>query len=287
MRRGRRNQLPPALVILILLALAAAWLWQRGRSASGPPAAGDIRIATWNLRKFSDRARPDLVTIVKIIREGNFDVLAVQEVQREGQTVEKLRRELGEPWRHIVSNPAGDGERFAFLYRGDKLELAGNPALISSQDAPIFARVPYAATFKAGQFDFTLVTVHLSWTDTDRRRREAEALARFARDLAAHAADKDVIVLGDFNEQAGHGNLHFFEANGWVLLNRDYSNVKSSEIYDNILIDRRCTKEWTGKAGVIRFDEALYGNDDKRATDDVSDHRPAWADFSTTGPDDD
>jgi hypothetical protein len=70
-------------------------------------------------------------------------------------------------------------------------------------------------------------------------------------------------------------------------LNRDATNLSSSEIYDNLLIDPHFTKEWTGAAGTWRFDEMDYANDDKLAAEFVSDHRPAWAEFSTAGPDDD
>src|SRR5687767_10896988 len=69
------------LALLAVIALAALWVKEkldarRAQGSAPPPATqpthttGPIRIATWNLRKFSDRADnpPDLVTIAKIIR---------------------------------------------------------------------------------------------------------------------------------------------------------------------------------------------------------------------------
>ena len=54
------------------------------------------------------------------------------------------------------------------------------------------------ATFRSGDFDFILVTAHL-WYGTKannaRRRNEAAALARFARDLAANAEDEQMREL--------------------------------------------------------------------------------------------
>ncbi len=298
------------LVVVVLGAIAyGGWyLWQQranrvppaDQAASAPGAtqqSGRIRIATWNLRKFSERDAagqnpPDLVSIARIIKEGGFDVVAVQEVQRQGQVVERLRRQLNEPWRHAVTEATGNNERYAFLYRADRVELLDVPRLIDpgSADVSAFDRRPAVATFKAGAFDFTLVTVHLWYGDkanNPRRRQEAAALARIAADLAARGPERDVVVLGDFNEMRANGNLHLFEAQGWARLNREATNLGSNEVYDNVLIDPRRTAEYAGQVGVVRFDETLFAGDDKRASADVSDHRPVWADFATAGRDDD
>lgn len=280
------------LVLLLLGALLWVGLWIYNRRSVPRPVAttqptSSIRIATWNLRKFSERARPDLVAIASLIKSSKFDIVAIQEVQQQGQAVQRLRRQLNEPWRHVISPPAGDGERFAFLYRGDVMELVEEPGFIQSPDLSVFARTPYAGHFRAGGFDFMLITVHLSWGDVDRRRRETQALAQFAYTLAAGGPEKDIIVLGDFNEQRSRGFLSAFEAQGWKRLNHRPTNLSSTEVYDNLLIDPRYTREYFGQSGLVLFDEELFPNDDKRAADDVSDHRPVWADFATAGPDDD
>jgi len=148
----------------------------------------------------------------------------------------------------------------------------------------------FGALPERSAFDFVLVTAHLWYgekANNPRRRNEAAALARIASGIAASGAEKDVIVLGDFNEMRAGGNLQIFETMGWERLNREPSNLGSSEVFDNLLIDPKYTREYAGTAGVVRFDEQIFGNDDKRALLSVSDHRPAYADFNTTGPDDD
>src|SRR5215212_7819555 len=236
-----------AAVALIALCMFVAWAWRVRQArqevrlaASGP---SNIRIATWNLRKFSERQGagqypPDLVEIAKIIKAAQFDLIAIQEVQREGQIVEKLRRQLNEPWRHVVSDRTGNNERYAFLYRGDRVEMVdGSARLILEPQTAVFDRAPFTASFRAGQFDFVLLTVHLSYTDHARRASEASALAALARQIVDGGTEKDLIVLGDFNEQHQRGNLHIFEEHGWTKLNRDGTNLSSSEVYDNLLID--------------------------------------------------
>jgi endonuclease/exonuclease/phosphatase family metal-dependent hydrolase len=284
------------IIALILLLIWSGWqLWQQHLRRQQQPSIStispSIRIATWNLRKFSEGGEhpPDLVEIATIIKSAEFDVVAIQEVQREGQIVEKLRRQLNEPWRHVVSPRTGSNfERYAFLYRSDRVDIVdGSAMLLSGPEVAAFDRVPFVARFRAGQFDFALVTVHLSFTNVARRTEEVAALATICRELGGRLGEKDVIALGDFNEQRARGNLHMFEEQGWSRLNGEGTNLSSTEVYDNLLIDPLLTKEWTGKVGVWRFDELSFANDDRAAGELVSDHRPVWADFATAGPDDD
>jgi hypothetical protein len=282
---GGRKALTFIAVIGILI-LAGAWVWDtylRPRHPVGPT----VRIATWNLRHFADRESTDLRAIADIITGSSFDIVAIQEVKQQGEQVDRLLNVLGTPWRSTRLSPmAGNFERFTFIYNGDHVQEMSPPQFIATSETTVFDRTPYQASFRAGQFDFTLVSVHLSYSDTERRRREAETLARYANDLAKTSTEKDVIVLGDFNEQ-GRGNLHFFETNKWEILNIESSNLSSTEAYDTLLINPKHTFEWSGKAGVIKFDETHFRNRDKRAATEISDHRPAYADFVTNLPDDD
>src|SRR5438876_3464306 len=154
-----------AAVALIALCMWIAWAWRvhNARQVARPATtttASTIRIAAWNLRKFSGREGagqypPDLVEIAGIIKAAQFDLIAIQEVQREGQIVEKLRRQLNEPWRHVVSDRTGNNERYAFLYRGDRVDIVdGSARLILGPETAVFDRAPFTASFKAGQFDF-------------------------------------------------------------------------------------------------------------------------------------
>ncbi|HEX2971326.1 MAG TPA: endonuclease/exonuclease/phosphatase family protein [Tepidisphaeraceae bacterium] len=296
-KRRRGGDSSHVLVVLFigLLATGLWWINQQRQHPLTPTAhlqsdGQPIRIATWNLRKFSERARPDLLAIAELIKANQFDLIAIQEVQQQGQAVQNLRQQLGDPWCATISDPAGNGERFAFLYRGDRIEPTAEPRLLPSDTGPTLARTPYLGGFRAGQFGFLLLTVHLWYGDAglnERRRQEVLSLAQTARTLLASSAEKDLIVLGDFNEFRRGGNLHYWQDLGWKQLILEPTNLSSTEIYDNLLIDPRPTREFAGTTGVIRFDEIRYQNNDKTASDDVSDHRPAYADFATDLPDDD
>jgi endonuclease/exonuclease/phosphatase family metal-dependent hydrolase len=262
--------------ILISVLWCGRWMWDRfirTRHPVGPT----VRLATWNLRQFSDRGNIDLRAIANVITSSHFDLVAIQEVKQDGEEVDRLVNVLGVPWRAELSPMTGNHERFAFIYNGAHVQEIGHAGSINDIDARVFDRVPYQQSFRAGNFDFTLITVHLSYADTQRRRREADELAKYAEHLAQSGSEKDIIVLGDFNEQ-GSGNLHFFLDSGWESLNHEPTNLSSTETYDTLLIDPRCTREWSGSSGAVIFN----GN-----AETISDHRPAFADFVTNLPDDD
>lgn len=298
--RQSRSLLAPVLVALLLGLLAAVWfaaphygLSSRRTTpeASSQQAAADevqsVRVATWNLKQFGDRPDLDLGTIAKVITDAKFDIVAIEEVKKDGRAVDRLLTTLGSPWRSAGISPmTGNSERFAFLYRGDRVQEIGSATPIDADDAQVFDRLPFTARFKANRFDFQLIAVHLSYTDTGRRRLEMQRLAAYVQDIAARQNEKDIIVLGDFNEQHTRPNLSLMEDVGWHATITDPTNLGSKEVFDNILVEPRHTTEWQGSA-VVKFDEIYFGNDDHAASAAVSDHRPAYANFKADGQDND
>lgn len=283
------------LTILLLLVVAAVFTAQSCRQHQQPepavvPASTDlhsVRIASWNIRQFGDRSDLDLNVIARIIKESAIDLLAIEEVKKDGRSVQRLLQALGAPWRAAELSPVtGNGERFAFIYRGDHVRQLAPAASIAPANPQVFDRLPYSAFFRANRFDFELIAVHLSYTDTARRKLEAQALAQYAAELAGRQTEKDILILGDFNEQHSRPNIDFFTACGWGVSIKEGTNLSSRETFDNILYNARYTREWSS-AGVIRFDETCFANDDKAASAAVSDHRPVFADFIADGPDDD
>lgn len=120
------------------------------------------------------------------------------------------------------------------------------------------------------------------------RRGEALLLDDVLRDVrAAVPGEEDVLLVGDFNlppDDAGLDELRqilrpvFPAGTGTTIADNDL---------DNVWLDPEASREYTGVAGVDRFDESAFAGDDDAASLAVSDHRPLWLRFATDGPDDD
>jgi hypothetical protein len=101
----------------------------------------NILVATWNLREFGglterwlssagDVPKRDLFS-VRCIAEilGRFDVIALQEVQRDIKALRHVLKVLGEDWAFILTDvtegDAGQNERLAFLFDTRRVQVSG------------------------------------------------------------------------------------------------------------------------------------------------------------------
>jgi hypothetical protein len=165
---------------------------------------GTLMLATWNIRDFgagrlnpSPRLPETFFYLAEIA--ACFDLIAVQEVNRNLTDFTRLVGILGPNWDYLLTDTtegtSGNGERMAFLYRTDKVrfrKIAGEIVLpkgltvvpssvvkppITADPDPAdpdpadpdpaegsgqqFARTPFLVAFQAGWFRFNLCTVHL------------------------------------------------------------------------------------------------------------------------------
>ncbi|MCA9393715.1 MAG: endonuclease/exonuclease/phosphatase family protein [Candidatus Omnitrophica bacterium] len=306
--KPKSSRLTDALLLLALIAaigLAFApradierFLEQRTASAPAPVTAmaggDDLRVCSFNIRVFSNKSRDDneLDYITNLLEP--CDITAIQELRDEDvlrRTVALLERR-GYPAAYDISAPVGRGvkERYAFLYRADKVAQT-TPGQLYPDERDEFIREPYFASFRAGAFDFTLLTIHLLYGKSESERRpELEHLAKvYEYAQNADAGEQDIILLGDFNfgpDDRGWSNLNRLPTMTALLNDPVRTTVTDTSLYDNFWFETRYVREYTGQVGVWNFDETMFGNDDNRAKLAVSDHRPIWALFSTTEDDD-
>ncbi|MCF7927503.1 MAG: endonuclease/exonuclease/phosphatase family protein [Spirochaetales bacterium] len=297
MRQGKNN--PSGLVRIIfpivLSILFAAVPPNIGAQSRELPVTVDheISIATFNIRIFSDGSRNEheLSAICDILK--HFDLIALQEVRDEQilkRTVAMLKRDYDLGYEYIVSPPVGRGitERYAFLYRDDRIELFRKTYMISDEK-DYFIREPYVAGFRAGNFDFFVMTIHIIYGDSIRQRRgEVRLLDLLYKGMLVELeGEKDLLLAGDFNlppdDEAFTGLDRITDPVNPILP----TSIRD-RLYDNIRFSPEHTgnAEFTGRWGVYFFDEIEYDNDDRKASLAVSDHRPLWAVFDTRRDDD-
>jgi endonuclease/exonuclease/phosphatase family metal-dependent hydrolase len=167
---------------------------------------GSLLLATWNIRdfdsnkfKYGKRLPETFYYIAEII--SCFDLVAVQEVNRDLSALDKVLRILGREWDFIATDTTegtgGNQERMAFVYNTEKVmfrKIAGEVVLPEGQlivsprkpqkpgeqesgaveEAVVsgfeevrqqFARTPFVVAFQSGWFKFNLCTVHIYFGD--------------------------------------------------------------------------------------------------------------------------
>ena len=140
----------------------------------------NLLIANWALRKFGaqkdDRQlRESLLYMAQVITA--FDLVALQEVDRNLGRLEELLEILGPDWSFLVTDVApgirGNNERFAILYSRPRVEFRHSSSNLivpperspggESQPAEQWARPPLLAAFRSGEWDFQVCTAHIIW----------------------------------------------------------------------------------------------------------------------------
>lgn len=258
---------------------------------------GAFKLASWNIRIFSNsRSDKELSQICKHIFD--YDFIAIIELRDEDvlKRAEAMLAGMGRDYDYQISGEVGRGvkEQYAFLYDKDKVAVV-TPGKIYGDPEDHFIREPYFATFRAGEFDFTIIATHIIWGDKiSERRREIQKMVDVYENIQDDdPSEQDVILVGDFNREP-NDELAFSAlrriptmVNLFDLPHKTV--IFDSNLYDNIWFQEKYVKEYNGNKGIVKFDEIDFGKtkkDKERASLAVSDHRPVWAEFDTSVDDD-
>lgn len=286
-----------------------------------PPSQLDdtIKIATWNIREFgrSRRREPAIHYIAEIINE--FDLLALTELRDKLGDLERVMRLLGPYWKVIysdyITDDMGNRERIGYLYDERAVTLTGlaaeaDPFIRKKSDKKgtlktmgDWWRSPYMVSFRAGNFEFIMITVHIRYQKTSDREKPIENLADWVetRRNEPGVKDNDFIVAGDFNitsvRSKSYKNLtkHGLKMPS-ALANLKQATVgKGRERFDQIVHSPTSEARFTKHGGILDFYHGLDGKPDiaglypdakSRPTDtkftyQLSDHYPLWVQIET------
>lgn len=286
-----------------------------------PPSKLDetLNIATWNIREFgrarNGQQRTDAAIhyIAEILYQ--FDLIAITELRDDLSDLRRVMNILGPYW-HVVfsdfnADRAGNRERVGYLFDKRAAAFTGlaaeaepprkkNPENGRYESTIEWWRSPYMASFRAGNFDFTLLTAHIRWGDGDEARiKPLKTLAKWIdkRQKEPHVFDKDFIVMGDFNIPKVDGDLfNAITSRGLAIPSGlrgtdPGSNLAKTRHYDQILHQPRYTNLERSVGGILDFyrDDwrALFPQEqypDMNKTDftyQLSDHLPLWIQIDT------
>jgi endonuclease/exonuclease/phosphatase family metal-dependent hydrolase len=261
------------------------------RRPAPPRAVAPIQLASWNLKRLGHGTkRLDLVA--RVMRE--LDVVALEEVMTPRGVDELLAHLPG--WGAVVSpaavGRAGYAEHYAVLYRKETLRPLESFTVDDPRDE--FAREPFVACLAAAEFDFCLVVIHVVFGGTvGPRDAEIAALGPLVDRLAARSAERDWLVIGDFNRPASARSFAALTERGFAMASGDRllktSIAKSGyrSDYDHLLLHPAHTREWRRDCERIDIVAETCAGDYAACARDLSDHAPILATFDAAGPDDD
>ncbi|MCW5935804.1 MAG: endonuclease/exonuclease/phosphatase family protein [Fimbriimonadaceae bacterium] len=261
--------------------LAATSCHDQSRAQATPRATA--RVATYNIEWFSEGASPSRINRLKsVVQNLNADVIALQEIQSR----KALQQVFGEGWDISIADLPEENQELALVVRKPfvlvNYELVFKGPLF--EDAfpggrDVLRAVVQAPTGKRLVF----YVVHMKSRGGGRRqtdpRREAAAglLASF---IAARYTEKDVVVLGDFNDAPDDRSLKILET-GDLLAQAGDSGAPTKflrnlnlDAWKNDAVTFGLHELYTGRAVAARVpgakaDNARLRGQDYRYPDDV------------------
>jgi len=262
-----------------------------GQTQSQPARSADtIKIATFNIQVFGlsklQKAKA-MQVLTNVVRR--FDVVAIQEVRSTDDSIlptfVKLINAAGARYDFVIGPRLGrtnSKEQYAIVFDTARIEVDRSSVYTPPDPQDLLHREPMVARFRVRgvpanrAFTFNLVDIH---TDPDETKSELNALADvFVGVQHNGSGEDDVILLGDLNVDENHLGRLGQVPNITHAVTKVTTNTRRNKMYDNIVFSRLATTEYVGRWGVLDLMSTFQMTEAEAL--EVSDHCPAWAEFS-------
>jgi endonuclease/exonuclease/phosphatase family metal-dependent hydrolase len=291
-------------LMLILISVGAAvsvYVALVTREGGIEQESSSITIAAFNIQVFgrSKRQKDDVMNVlVNITRE--FDVVLIQEIRDSSEeTIPYFLNEINEiegpKYAFVRSDRLGrttSKEAYAYLYNTETVDFIEGSDYVYNDVDDVFEREPYIASFRSGNFDFTLVGIHTKPDDARLEIGNLTHVVNFA--LSENTVEKDIIVMGDFNADGRYfdendlTNLFKTSKYYWVITNDMDTMTKTDYTYDRIvLMNTTYSYEYIEESSAVFYFDTEYEINNATLVESVSDHYPIYAEFKTDLTDDD
>ena len=242
----QRKALSLGLICLIVAAAASVYVLLQQDTVEERPT---IEIASFNIQVFGRTKRQNddvMAVLVNIVRE--FDVVLIQEIRDSSEQtapylLENLNQVEGAVYSYIRSERLGrtaNKEAYAYFYNTETVEFLHGSDYVYDDASDVFEREPYIASFRSGNFDFTLVGIHTKPSDAYSEISNLTLVVASIQE--AKPDERDIIVMGDFNADGS-----YFDENDdscplrapqfhWLITNDMDTMTKTDYTYDRIVI---------------------------------------------------
>lgn len=263
-------------------------------------------IATFNVEWLGDgiddlkpRSQQDYARIADVLLNMNADVIGLQEVENEA-ALNYLIQFMPDYDFYITND--GYKQRNAVLIKRNVtvIEHKNFNDLIVKQNR---TRPGLLLNLKKDNFDFYLMVVHLKSTSRydstellktesfDLRAKQAVAINDWVNTTLATSTEKDLIIIGDFNDNPNNvkprGNIEAIKNNpNLQFLTADLPSCKNPKWnnIDHIVLSTSAKTRYIDNSINIYNTYTKYNADEVKM---ISDHCPCMATFDTKLPDND
>ena len=252
-----------------------------------------LDVLTWNIENFPKHAQT-INYVSDIINDINVDIIALQEIEDQ-QEFNLLIDQLNDEWvGYRASNDSGWGE-LSYLINLNNIDITHYPYTILNEQEYYFAyRPPYVVKIRFNEEEFILINVHFKccgdglleeeyWDEEYRRLQANYYLKEY---IDTYFFDKNVIVLGDFNDDIAESDNNIFMNFINDIDNYDFSDMYIAEgpssdwsfpnwpsHLDHILITNELFEN-VDQNNVFTFKIENYMNGWSQYENYISDHRP-------------
>lgn len=292
-------------ILALILAVATILTFASCERKPITPEDKDVRVGSFNIawlgdgqRDRIDRAPEDYKLIAEAIKNSRADILGVQEIEN-AEALAKVAAHL--PDYDFRVGEKGRQQNVGAIFRKDlEVKYLGEYEPISVYPG----RLRPGALFevKKGNFDFIMMVVHFKstsrWDKTPKKKREsrsirlrqAEIASRWADSILALGGERDLIVVGDFNETPTRKKfntmLPIMESPNLIFLTTNLKSCKYKAWYviDHVVVSPSAKERYEENSEKVHN---FYSSLPKKSAKAVSDHCPVTVDFEIVSPDKD
>jgi endonuclease/exonuclease/phosphatase family metal-dependent hydrolase len=280
-----------------------------------------VQIGSYNIELFGNprvpfntvvrgpRTEAEIDRLVNLIaKDLDLEVIAFEEINTHSDEWSKFKDKMKALGYQFFEGTASDRNQFVVLaWDADEVQLLGNSAhelqFKNNFDygdgcAVPGQRKPVAGRFKAGEFDFWVVGVHLKSqlgeaSCSDRVRTEqCKELVERTNELITQSGERDVIIVGDFNNRVGHASLQPLADAGFISQMRFLmpqsakgSFVKLEALNDSDMLIDQLMLRYEDTREVVKNSACIMKLPSREETEkyivEKSDHVPVWVSFRT------
>lgn len=250
---------------------------------------GKATIGSFNIEWLGQKERnpEDYKQIAGIIKDSGAAVLGIQEVA----SVEGLRNVMKHLPDHGYILGKSEGQMVGVIFDKNRAKYDAN-SIKQLDDVKMgnpYLRPPLSVDMKVDNYDFNFTVMHLKAGFKDSaiqtRDKQAGVVNRWIKDRQANNADKDMIIVGDYNDFTDSSTLQNIDKGNTV----DYVTQEAGkDFYTNIryrsVIDHAALSTGKGGASEEYIPGSLRTIDEKKIpgyTKRVSDHKPIFFDVKT------